>query len=75
MAQSPAQKAAFQKMLASKGKGKATSSVKTSTKDIPSPFDMKTGVDVGKGPKTIPGVKGKVPTTVKKPVAKKGKGC
>lgn len=32
-------------------------------KDMPSPFDMRTGVDVGKGPKTIP--------VVKKPTQKK----
>jgi len=54
---SAAQKAAFQKMLASKGKGKTTPA-----KDTPSPFDMKTGVDVGKGKKTIP--------AGKKPMAK-----
>lgn len=61
------QKAAFKAMLAGEGKGKSTP-----TKDIPSPFDMKTGVDVGKGPKTIPSAKGKVPTATKKSATKKG---
>lgn len=42
-------------------------------KDIPSPFDMKTGVDVGKGPKMMPKGKALVPT--KKGAGKKGKGC
>lgn len=60
------QKAAFTAMLAGKGKG-------STKKDMPSPFDMKTGVDVGKGPKTMP--KGKVPVAIKKSVVKKGKGC
>jgi len=62
MAQSANQKAAFAKMLASRGKGKT--SAPASKKDVPSPFDMKTGVDVGKGPKTIPPMppKGKMPS-------------